>query len=254
MTEDEIENIIDYYVNLLIIQYNNKERARSTIRLFVGELWKNDLYDSVLNGYDIDTATGVQLDVLSKYIGLNRNGSEIAVADDNFFSLIDNDQIDISSAYGLIENADIGSIDSHILGVETSDIIFTTLLTDQTYRFLLKLKIILNNSNLSEQEIDNALFNNFGTNIIPSSVDGAMVMTYLIDESIKNNAITAFEKGLLPKPMAVGLPYIIFKPTGKNLFGYSFDLKENNNISGYSFDLTDEGGKLLFLSEDSISN
>lgn len=255
MTDDEIENIINYYVNLLIIQYNNKPRARATVKLLVNELWKDDLYDSVLNGYNLNTAVGVQLDVLGKYIGLNRDGQQLAVAEGlNLYSLIDNDQINNPAVFGLIENADIGSIDAHILQAEDTDIVFTTLLDDESYRFLLKLKVINNNSNFSEKEIDEALFIVFDGNIIPSSIDGEMVMTYFIDGSIVNNGILAFRKGLLPKPMAVGLPYIIIKPVDRNFFGYSFNLDTNNlNISGYSFDLDEEGGKLLFLNDDIIT-
>ena len=40
----DLESTIDYYTNLLIIQYNNKEKARATIGLNVSTLLNDDIY------------------------------------------------------------------------------------------------------------------------------------------------------------------------------------------------------------------
>lgn len=70
MTTDEL---IDYYVELLIIQYVNLAKARATVRAFVKMMVMDQLPLLVQQAYDLDTAVGVQLDVLGKYAGVSRN-------------------------------------------------------------------------------------------------------------------------------------------------------------------------------------
>lgn len=64
--------LIDYYVNLLIVQYKRQENAPEHIRALVETIIFLELIDAVRNGYDIDTAIGRQLDILGKYLGLQR--------------------------------------------------------------------------------------------------------------------------------------------------------------------------------------
>ena len=64
--------LISYYINLLIIQYRNKPNASGTIEALIKSLMIYDLIRSVENGYDVETAVGVQLDVLAKYVGVQR--------------------------------------------------------------------------------------------------------------------------------------------------------------------------------------
>jgi hypothetical protein len=74
MTDQEL---IDYYKNLLIIQYKDKDKAPQHIEALVSILVILELINEVKNGYNLDSslgavAEGVQLDVLGKYIGLRR--------------------------------------------------------------------------------------------------------------------------------------------------------------------------------------
>ena len=67
----------DYYEDLLILQYKTQPKARGTVGALVSNgPANNDIVNLVINGYDIDTGVGKQLDVLGKYIGLNRNVKE----------------------------------------------------------------------------------------------------------------------------------------------------------------------------------
>ena len=68
----ENANLTEYYKDLLIIQYNDKTKARDTIGLLVGNEMIYDLAVAVRDGFDIDTAIGAQLDILGKYIGSDR--------------------------------------------------------------------------------------------------------------------------------------------------------------------------------------
>lgn len=70
MTTDEIA---EYYANLLIIQYNQKPKARAEIKAIVTPLLMDQLPIAVRDAYNVDTAVGVQLDVLGEIVGISRN-------------------------------------------------------------------------------------------------------------------------------------------------------------------------------------
>lgn len=62
----------EYYSNLLILQYHGKPKARATIEKTVG-LLPDSLIQEVINGFDIQTAVGKQLDILGEYVGVDRS-------------------------------------------------------------------------------------------------------------------------------------------------------------------------------------
>ena len=72
-----MQELIDYYVNLLIIQYKGKPKAEATISAFVNQALVNQLPLAILDAYNIDTAIGVQLDIIGKYQNCNRQISGI---------------------------------------------------------------------------------------------------------------------------------------------------------------------------------
>ena len=81
-----------YLSNLLIIQYNNKPKAKATIEA-LSKLFPADLILSVIKAFDIDTSVGVMLDILGKYVGVDRwysdtNGEQKQLTDDEFRDLI----------------------------------------------------------------------------------------------------------------------------------------------------------------------
>lgn len=69
MTTDEI---VAYYVNLLIIQYKTLPNATGTIQALATEVVADQIYSQVLNGFDLQTAIGAQLNVLADYVGAPR--------------------------------------------------------------------------------------------------------------------------------------------------------------------------------------
>lgn len=72
------EELIDYYQNLLILQYRKKPRALGTIESIIRVLMIFDLMRQIENGYCVEDAVGVQLDVLAKYTGAQRVVTGIA--------------------------------------------------------------------------------------------------------------------------------------------------------------------------------
>lgn len=70
-----INEFLDYYANLLIIQYRGDTKADATIRVLTriaaGLIFNVAL--EIPNKYNIDTATGAQLDLLGTIIGIPRD-------------------------------------------------------------------------------------------------------------------------------------------------------------------------------------
>lgn len=87
-----LQELIDYYTGLLIIQYSDKAKAVDTIALLVQQAVIEQLPEQVRDAFDLDSAVGVQLDTLAKYVGVTRSGrtfnSYITLNDDDFRSLI----------------------------------------------------------------------------------------------------------------------------------------------------------------------
>lgn len=212
----DTQALIDYYTNLLIIQYNQKPKARAMIAAFAKQLLATGVFFDVRDGYDIDVAVGVQLDVLGKYIGLDRFYNEDEL--DGFFAFSDYDESPVDPLkIGFSEYADYDTIDGRML---TYDDVITRQgsLIDDDYRFLLKLKIILNNSNFSHKEIDDSLFKFFGQDLVADST-GNMIMDFFVTDNKSTIIKAAIAKSLLPHPMGVWSRYLISSDI--DFFGFS---------------------------------
>lgn len=206
-----IVDVINYYTNLLIIQYHDKPKAQATIRLVMGELLASGILLDIQNGYNLDTAVGVQLDVLGKYIGTDRFYDDTNLND--FFSLVtygelaSNPNTDpiFDGRWGFIDYADYDSADQHNGTLNYNSILaqaFT--LNDDDYRTLLKFKIIKNYSNGSHKSIDDALFKFFGDDIVMTQT-ATMEITYTVPANLSAVMLAAIDKDVLPRPAGVNL-------------------------------------------------
>src|SRR6516225_2366644 len=63
--------LVAYYVALLLLQYK-KPNAQAMVSSLITALMVYDLMVSVRDGYNVENAVGVQLDVLGKYLGPGR--------------------------------------------------------------------------------------------------------------------------------------------------------------------------------------
>lgn len=61
------------YVDRLIAQFRTQPKARATIAICVKQAIGDDLANQLLAAFNVDTAVGVQLDTIGKYVGVNRN-------------------------------------------------------------------------------------------------------------------------------------------------------------------------------------
>jgi len=67
-----VSEIVQHYIDLLILQYRNKPKAISTIDAFVTPVIMDLLPQQLQEAFNIETAIGKQLDILGKYIGVER--------------------------------------------------------------------------------------------------------------------------------------------------------------------------------------
>lgn len=68
----DIQTTKEYYVDLLLYQYNNLPKAKKTIELLVDAVLVDLLPKDIEAAFDLETAIGAQLDIIGEYIGLNR--------------------------------------------------------------------------------------------------------------------------------------------------------------------------------------
>lgn len=191
MEKDELsKQLADYYSNLLIMQYRDKQKASETIKASVSCETLDGEPLIRQNDFDIETATGAALDVLGKYVGLSRE---------------------------VKEKVEGGS----------------TILNDDDYRVLLKLKIIINNGRATTSEIKTGLFNTFG-NDLRLFDNRDMTYTYLFRTEYNKLLGIILAEDLLPLPMGVGADIIIEVPN-VDLFGYADadDGLDTSTITGY---------------------
>lgn len=163
-------NYAEYLSNLLIIQYFNKPKAKATVEA-VSKMFPTDLILAIRDGFDLETATGKQLDILAKYIGVERgytnSNNQAAMLTDEEFSLLLRLKIIINT----------GS--ATLYGLETS-----------LYNFF----------GNGIQVVDNVDANGHHT----------MSLTYFIRSDWVNVGLAAIQQGCLPHPTGVGVTYSTF--------------------------------------------
>lgn len=244
---DRLQTLIDYYANLLIIQYNNKPKAKATMEALIKAVLSDDIFFKVRDGYSVETAIGAQLDIIGKYVDVDRfyTGQEFS----NLFSFILYDEVDAppSDRIGFAVYADFETIEGSWLsyaGTISEDFV----LPDEDFRKLIKLRIIQNNSNHSHAEIDKAVHDAFGSFLQPDSANN-MQMDYFLSGELSPVATVAKQKNVLPRPAGVQLRYFIEDSDLRFGFAtYSDDGSEKlTGFANYSDYDTKDGDILRYL-------
>ncbi len=68
-----LQEALDYYANTLIVQYRTLPKATQTIECLANCAYCDNLPLEFLNAFDLDTASGNQLTILGKIVGVPRN-------------------------------------------------------------------------------------------------------------------------------------------------------------------------------------
>lgn len=193
-----VQELLDYYVNLLIIQYNNKPNARATIEAYVKQAVADLVTVDVRDGFDLDTAIGNQLDVLGKYVDVRRNINGLDLGRE-YFALV---------PYGDPSPGDY--VGFGIYGTPPTDFFrlysaenTSYAMTDDEMRDFIKFKIRVHKSDNTLYDIDDIIDEFFGADcLITDGLD--MTLTYAFTPALEYNlpAIVAFENAL-PAPAGV---------------------------------------------------
>lgn len=233
---ETIDNLVDYYTNLLIIQYNKMPKASETIAACVEEILANGILFDIRDGYNVDTAVGVQLDVIGKYVGVDRF---FTISDPiDYFALTDYTEVDPDSEdkHGFTDYAEFEDFQFNGTLNYNSLVTVENRLNDDDFRTIIKLKIVQNNSNHSHKSIDDSMFEFFGTNVRPDST-GDMEMVYFLTEDVTAIIQASLIKNILPRPMGVGLKLINDVSTkffGMTTYKNVENGYQNPNITGFA--------------------
>ena len=165
------EELGEYLADLLILQYRKDKNIACIKALAKG--MPIEIIQEIIDGYNVETAVGHQLDVLGKYIF----GDEYLGESRSYEKTVDG----VTASY---------------------------LLTDEEYRKALLLKIILNQAILSNESIDNGLYEFFGKTIRADS-ENNMTMHFYVTSSVENVFHALSYHGQLPRPAGVSFDYVV---------------------------------------------
>lgn len=225
----DIPTIVTGYQDNLLEQYVNAPNARATIGL-IAQTTLMDLVElAVQDAYDINTAVGVQLDVLGEYIGFSRL---VYFPIDRYYFTLLNPDAPIQQEAGFTDYTDslINADSNFYLYQYAKGQVYY--IPDDQYRVLLKLKIILNQSHNTLADIASALWQTFGADIICFDQKN-MFLSYVVSPLASNIVSIALKAGLLPKPMGVGIDAIFILPNPELLWGFVMYDGSNANTTGF---------------------
>ena len=154
------KQLIEYYQDLLIVQYHDKPKAKAMIKAEMEETLANLLDIQVRDAFDVDTAVGVQLDIIGKWVGVDRIFKGQMFDNESWFSLTRYNEptTPLQGGFSRFDNFD--TLEGGFL---TYDFIVSTRnkINDTDFRMLIKLKIIRNNIKHSPKDIDEAMYKLF---------------------------------------------------------------------------------------------
>lgn len=201
----ELQNIKNWIKNLIIVQYRQSPKNRALIDLLCDITFANNLIlkirDLCLN---VEKSEGAQLDVVGKWVGIDRFYNAIDLWTHPYLSLVTYEDIAISSydqwqgGFSTYEN-----FETHEGGFLTYEAwqdvrIRVNVMGDEYFRYLIKLKIIHNSINHTCKNIDDAIWK-WSNGMVYTTWD-KMEVTYHYDKTYKNVMILANYKSILPHP------------------------------------------------------
>ena len=198
MTDAEL---VEYYKDLLIIQYRDKENARATVGLFVSKVTMLEVLRDIQDAYEITTAVGLQLDVIAHIVGAERVVDGVDFLRDYFGYA----PYEATAPYAFSGYIAYGATPPDVQirdYLERYQSSFT--LTDEELRTLIKIAIVRNNSNASLAETDTLLTRFFGGTIyIEDKMDMSVIYYYQAGAQGRILNVAA-ALNLLPRPAGVG--------------------------------------------------
>ena len=161
-----LNSLLDYYSNLLIVQYNGAKKASATIKMIANLILANLLILQIRDGFDWKTAVGAQLDIIGKWLGVTRDYKGSLFWGDTYLSYPRANQLVPTDTTDTLQNgySDYETFDTDTGGVLTYDSLgfVEQSLSDEDFRTVIGLKIIKNSITHTAKGIDDAIWSYFG--------------------------------------------------------------------------------------------
>lgn len=236
----QIDDIKQYYGDLLILQYRNKPKARKTVQIGCDIYTGDGVVFDLINSLDIDSAEGAQLDLIGKILDCPRTIQGLN-PDKQYFSF----QYDGALGFSTAQELSNGIFKTFYNSIQSE-----YALKDADYRQLLKFKAIVNIWRASMAEMDEAIYNSFGNDVLLTNNQN-LTITYIISNSLTIATQAALIQGYLRAPIGIGFNYIIRVPQPTAIFGFNSRGTIGNAV-GFSTANNIKDG--TFLTADNIQN
>lgn len=164
---DMTEQLKSAYANLLICQYADKPNAIATVKLNIEMLLSNMLLWKIRDCWDIDDkelCIGTQLDIIGKWVGVDRYFIGQSFGDSLHLAFVDWDDTPTANQGGLRDWNNTRAEDGDLL-TYNNIISVTNKLNNDDFRLLIKLKIIKNNTVMTCKNIDDSIFQLFANDV-----------------------------------------------------------------------------------------
>lgn len=205
-----MEELLKYYANLLIVQYNGKPKAKATIEMLTKIIYGvsgTPLFLQIQNAFDWKTAVGNQLDIIGKWVGVSKVYQGLLYWGKTFLSypswndLTPSDNTDNLqhgySDYSTFDTDTGGTLTYNELGFVEQE------LDPEQFRTVIGLKIIKNSITLTAKNIDDAVWEYFGGQVYTTWDD--MKITYHYFDSLNTVMEVCKYKNVLPAPIGVSI-------------------------------------------------
>lgn len=220
----DIQDVKNYYADLLILQYRNKPKARETIKIGADIYLGDGVIFQLQDILDIDTAEGAQLDIIGKILDCPRVVQGV-YNDMIFFQFYDGEDSVGFSTVGNPQGGNFRTIQNYNQSEYS--------LPDDDYRFLLKFKSAVNVMRGSERGIDDALWNVFQGDVLLKN-NHNLTITYIVSAERTLAALAAKQLGYYRAPEGVGANYVLRVPSPSQIFGFNRKGIINKTVVGFS--------------------
>lgn len=202
-----LQQLHDYYSNLLIVQYNGKPKAKAHIQFLVDLIFANVLILQIQDAFDWRTAIGAQLDIIGKWVGVTRNYNGALFWGNTFLSYPKSNQLTPNDTTDTLQHgySDYETFDSDTGGTLTYENLgyVEQQLSDDDYRTIIGLKIIKNNINHTAKNIDDAIWEYFNEEVYTTWQPHEI--TYHYPASMETIINVCNYKNVLPAPTGVSI-------------------------------------------------
>lgn len=199
-----VQNLKDYYANLLIVQYNGLPKASATIKMLVDLMYINAILMQIRDGFNWKTAVGKQLDIIGQWVGVSRSYNGSLFWDKQFLSYPEYSRLypteSVSTNQHGYSDYETFSEDGGILTYKDAGFVEQSL-NDDDYRTIIGLKIIKNSINHVAGEIDQAIWDYFGGQVYTTWLPHQIIYHY--PESLSTIINVCETKGVLIAPTGV---------------------------------------------------